>query len=125
VGARRTPRRSRTRWEVDHILPVAAGGGECDLENLRLLCRACHVIVTASWRRALADAERLYRSRMATASVPTAQTAPPGLEYIARSTKSGASDGPTLSTSAPNRRPAEDGKADATGTVKRRRAPAA
>jgi 5-methylcytosine-specific restriction endonuclease McrA len=48
---RRVWRAARPRWEADHILPVADGGGECGLENYRLLCRACHVAVTAQWRR--------------------------------------------------------------------------
>ncbi|HTI38530.1 MAG TPA: HNH endonuclease [Vicinamibacterales bacterium] len=48
---RRKWRAARPRWEADHILPVADGGGECGLENYRLLCRACHVVVTAQWRR--------------------------------------------------------------------------
>jgi 5-methylcytosine-specific restriction endonuclease McrA len=48
---RRRWRQARPRWEADHILPVADGGGECGLENYRLLCRACHVAVTAQWRR--------------------------------------------------------------------------
>ena len=32
----------RSLWEADHILPVAEGGGECDLGNLRTLCLLCH-----------------------------------------------------------------------------------
>ena len=43
-------RAARPRWEADHIVPVADGGGECGLENYRLLCRACHVTVTTEWR---------------------------------------------------------------------------
>jgi len=54
-AARRAWRLERPRWEADHIVPVADGGGECGLENYRLLCRACHVSVTAGWRRARAD----------------------------------------------------------------------
>jgi 5-methylcytosine-specific restriction enzyme A len=42
---------ARPRWEADHIVPVADGGGECGLENYRLLCRDCHVQVTGEWRR--------------------------------------------------------------------------
>ena len=49
--ARKRWRVERPRWEADHILPVADGGGECGLENYRLLCRDCHVAVTAQWRR--------------------------------------------------------------------------
>ena len=50
-AARRQWRARRPRWEADHILPVADGGGECGLENYRLLCRTCHLGVTAQWRR--------------------------------------------------------------------------
>lgn len=32
----------RTLWDADHILPVAEGGGECDLQNIRTLCLRCH-----------------------------------------------------------------------------------
>ena len=35
-------------WEVDHIVPVVEGGGLCGLENLRLLCGACHASETAA-----------------------------------------------------------------------------
>ncbi|MBI1874423.1 MAG: HNH endonuclease [Acidobacteria bacterium] len=47
--ALRAWRAARPRWEVDHIVPVADGGGECGLANLRLLCRPCHVAVTQAW----------------------------------------------------------------------------
>ena len=40
----------RTLWDADHILPVAEGGGECDLDNLRTLCLLCHREVTAELR---------------------------------------------------------------------------
>lgn len=29
-------------WQMDHIVPVCEGGGECGLDNLRTLCTACH-----------------------------------------------------------------------------------
>ncbi|HEY2435418.1 MAG TPA: HNH endonuclease [Vicinamibacterales bacterium] len=51
-NARKAWRAARPRWEADHIVPVADGGGECGLENYRLLCRACHVRVTIAWRAA-------------------------------------------------------------------------
>jgi 5-methylcytosine-specific restriction protein A len=47
---RRAWRDGRPRWEADHILPVADGGGECSLDNYRLLCRTCHVAITVRWR---------------------------------------------------------------------------
>jgi len=50
-AARRSWREARPRWEADHILPVADGGGECGLENYRLLCHECHCAVTKQWRR--------------------------------------------------------------------------
>src|SRR5258708_6132584 len=31
-----------TLWDADHIIPVAEGGGECDLSNIRTLCLRCH-----------------------------------------------------------------------------------
>ena len=50
-AARRRWRLARPRWEADHITAVADGGGECGLENYRLLCRPCHLSVTLTWRR--------------------------------------------------------------------------
>jgi 5-methylcytosine-specific restriction protein A len=35
-----------TWWDADHIHQVAAGGGECSLQNLRTLCLPCHRRVT-------------------------------------------------------------------------------
>lgn len=48
--------RNRTRkslWDADHILPVAEGGGECDLENIRTLCLPCHRTETNRLRERL------------------------------------------------------------------------
>lgn len=45
--------KARTRkslWDADHILPVAEGGGECDLANLRTLCLRCHRAATLELR---------------------------------------------------------------------------
>jgi len=33
-------------YEVDHIVPVCEFGGLCGLENLRLICGACHAAET-------------------------------------------------------------------------------
>lgn len=38
-------------FQLDHIRPVADGGGECGLENYRLMCRLCHQGVTTAWQR--------------------------------------------------------------------------
>ncbi len=40
----------RSLWDADHILPVAEGGGQCDLANLRTLCLLCHRQATAQLR---------------------------------------------------------------------------
>ena len=42
------PRHRRGRlWDIDHIIPVAEGGGDSTLSNLRTLCLKCHRQVTA------------------------------------------------------------------------------
>ncbi len=56
-GLKRLGRKSL--WDADHILPVAEGGGECDLANLRTLCLQCHRLATAALR------ERLRQSKPA------------------------------------------------------------
>lgn len=45
----------RSLWDADHILPVAEGGGECDLANLRTLCLVCHSRQTAALRMRLRE----------------------------------------------------------------------
>jgi 5-methylcytosine-specific restriction enzyme A len=44
----------RSLWDADHIIPVAEGGGECDLANMRTLCLKCHRAVTDLLRHRLA-----------------------------------------------------------------------
>ena len=46
----------RSLWDADHILPVAEGGGQCDLDNLRTLCLLCHREATAALRARLSAA---------------------------------------------------------------------
>jgi 5-methylcytosine-specific restriction protein A len=43
----------RSLWEADHIVPVAEGGGQCDLDNIRTLCLLCHRSATAELRERL------------------------------------------------------------------------
>ena len=43
----------KSLWDADHIVPVAEGGGECDLSNMRTLCLKCHRIHTAELRNRL------------------------------------------------------------------------
>ena len=54
-----TLRMRKSLWDADHILPVAEGGGECDLDNIRTLCLRCHRVVTAQLR------ERIRRAKVA------------------------------------------------------------
>ncbi|MDP9039299.1 MAG: HNH endonuclease [Acidobacteriota bacterium] len=44
----------RSLWDADHIVPVAEGGGQCDLDNLRTLCVVCHREATRRLRERLA-----------------------------------------------------------------------
>jgi 5-methylcytosine-specific restriction enzyme A len=46
-------RQRSSLWDADHIVPVAEGGGECDLVNMRTLCLKCHGEVTAALRERL------------------------------------------------------------------------
>lgn len=32
----------KTYWDADHIVPVSAGGGSCDVRNVQTLCLWCH-----------------------------------------------------------------------------------
>ena len=45
----------RSLWDADHIVPVAEGGGQCDLSNLRTLCLPCHREITAALRQRLSQ----------------------------------------------------------------------
>ena len=40
-------------WQADHIVPVAEGGGDCSLDNLRTLCTPCHLKETEKLRNRL------------------------------------------------------------------------
>ena len=51
-------RMRKSLWDADHILPVAEGGGECDLDNIRTLCLRCHRAVTMELRERLRTAKR-------------------------------------------------------------------
>lgn len=51
--------RALGRWDMDHIVPVVEGGGNCGLENYRTLCRPCHRRETAALRKRLAAARRI------------------------------------------------------------------
>jgi len=53
VWGMKTVTARRSLWDADHVRPVAEGGGQCDLDNLRTLCLPCHREVTADLRRRL------------------------------------------------------------------------
>lgn len=55
AGMKRRARGTGHLWQADHITPVSEGGGECDLDNLRTLCTACHKAETAKLRKRLAS----------------------------------------------------------------------
>ncbi len=48
----------KSLWDADHIVPVAEGGGECDLANLRTLCLRCHRQNTAELQARLIKQKR-------------------------------------------------------------------
>lgn len=43
----------KSLWDADHRIPVAEGGGQCDLDNMRTLCLLCHRKATADLRTRL------------------------------------------------------------------------
>lgn len=48
-------------WEMNHITPVADGGGLCGLENLETLCLPCHRKETAAQAASRAAKARLEK----------------------------------------------------------------
>jgi 5-methylcytosine-specific restriction endonuclease McrA len=49
-------RSRKSLWDADHIVPVAEGGGQCDLANMRTLCLKCHRQATEALRLRLRKA---------------------------------------------------------------------
>jgi 5-methylcytosine-specific restriction protein A len=45
----------KSLWDADHSVPVAEGGGQCDLTNMRTLCLLCHRGATAALRARLSN----------------------------------------------------------------------
>lgn len=48
----------KSLWDADHVVPVAEGGGQCDLTNMRTLCLVCHRKATAALRLRLKRATK-------------------------------------------------------------------
>jgi hypothetical protein len=57
------PKPPRSPWQMDHILPVVEGGGECGLDNLRTLCYICHQRVTAELAKRRAEERRAKKEQ--------------------------------------------------------------
>jgi 5-methylcytosine-specific restriction protein A len=49
----------KSLWDADHIVPVAEGGGECDVSNMRTLCLKCHRNFTSALRARLGNKKAL------------------------------------------------------------------
>jgi 5-methylcytosine-specific restriction endonuclease McrA len=49
----------KSLWDADHIVPVAEGGGECDVSNMRTLCLKCHRNFTSELRARLGNKKAL------------------------------------------------------------------
>lgn len=45
-------------WDMDHVVPVADGGGACGIENLQVLCVWCHKEKTREQAAARAAARK-------------------------------------------------------------------
>ena len=48
----------KSLWDADHVIPVAEGGGQCDLSNMRTLCLLCHRAATSALRKRLVAAAK-------------------------------------------------------------------
>lgn len=55
-------------WQGDHIVPVAEGGGECDIQNYRTLCTPCHEEETKGLHQRLKKA-KLHKSAAGTKDI--------------------------------------------------------
>jgi 5-methylcytosine-specific restriction enzyme A len=51
----------RNLWEMDHIVPVVEGGGDCSIDNLRTLCWTCHRRETSALARRRAQQRKRQR----------------------------------------------------------------
>jgi 5-methylcytosine-specific restriction protein A len=45
----------KSLWDADHVVPVAEGGGQCYLSNMRTLCLLCHRQATMALRKRLSN----------------------------------------------------------------------
>lgn len=74
------PKSLSRRWfDVDHIIPVVEGGGECGLDNLRTLCCPCHKKATKALAQKRAQ-ERKAKKHEKHPAVPDPGFAPGGTD---------------------------------------------
>ena len=53
--------------ELDHIVPRSEGGAVMDEDNVRPLCRPCHIAITRVWKQrkgCMLDGTPRWRTRM-------------------------------------------------------------
>lgn len=58
-------------WDLDHIIPVSEGGGQCGLENFRTLCIPCHKAETRALQFRLKSKRRRQSILMPAAATET------------------------------------------------------
>jgi len=67
----------KSLWDADHIQPVAEGGGECDLANIRTLCLRCHRTTTSELRERL-RLKKMLQAECSQRPVPASSAFPMG-----------------------------------------------
>jgi len=67
-------------WEADHVLAVADGGGEADLQNFQTLCIACHAEKTKAEAKRRAQERRELKKQAAAEAAAAAAAENPSLD---------------------------------------------
>jgi 5-methylcytosine-specific restriction enzyme A len=57
-------------YDIDHIVPIAEGGGCCGLDNLQTLCRPCHKVLTDGLKRRMAKRRQVRKRKQNDADRP-------------------------------------------------------
>ncbi len=66
----------RRWWEMDHVVPVVEGGGECGLDNLRTVCCPCHKGLTKALAQKRAQERKAKKEKNASPDTPPASGEP-------------------------------------------------